>query len=215
MNIQRRFQPGMRIKRFHNGGKGPGHPHEGKYITDPAYTSSALVSDSPAPSGTTYDVDSDSMSEPDYTFISDPMERIRRQEFKETGGEKNPDTAVSPAGAKGRWQIMPATQKDLEDRKFIPKGLDASDPNDNRLMRDAKIASILKTSLVSNPPKPIPEVNKLARIYASYNFGEGNVRKALNKASEAGVDIYNDPRLWLDYLPEETKNYVNYILFDE
>ena len=33
MNIRRRFQPGMRIKRFHNGGKGPGHPHEGKYIT--------------------------------------------------------------------------------------------------------------------------------------------------------------------------------------
>ena len=27
MNIRRRFQPGMRIRKFHNGGKGPGHPH--------------------------------------------------------------------------------------------------------------------------------------------------------------------------------------------
>mgnify|MGYP003644615511 CR=1 FL=1 len=27
MNIRRRLQPGMRVKKFHNGGKGPGHPH--------------------------------------------------------------------------------------------------------------------------------------------------------------------------------------------
>ena len=82
-------------------------------------------------------------------------------------------------------------------------------------MRDAKITALLRTDIISNPPQPIPEVNKLARIYASYNFGEGNVRKALNRAAESGVDIYNDPRLWLDFLPKETKNYVNYILFNE
>ena len=27
MNINRRTIPGMRVRRFHNGGKGPGHPH--------------------------------------------------------------------------------------------------------------------------------------------------------------------------------------------
>tara|TARA_R110000744_G_scaffold24921_1_gene61986 strand:- start:56 stop:703 length:648 start_codon:yes stop_codon:yes gene_type:complete len=215
MEIRRKFQPGMKVRRFQDGGKGPGHPHNEKYSTDPSYIKNALVADSIAPAGTTYNEERDVMTRPDTTFITSAAERIERQEFKESGGESNPDTAVSPAGAKGRWQIMPATQKDLEDRGFIPKGLDASDPNDNRIMRDAKITALLRTDIISNPPQPIPEVNKLARIYASYNFGEGNVRKALNRAAESGVDIYNDPRLWFDFLPEETKNYVNYILFNE
>ena len=180
MNIRRSTPPGMRVRKFHNGGRGPGHPH----------------------SDTT-------------NYITSATERINRQLFKESGGEKDPNTAVSPAGAMGMWQIMPNTQQDLQDRGFIPPGLDPFDPNDSKIMRDAKITSLLKTSFISNPPKPIPEVNKLARIYASYNYGEGNVRKALNEASEKGVDIYGDPRQWLDFLPEETKNYVNYILFND
>ena len=32
MNINRRAVPGMKVRRFHNGGKGPGHPH-GKITT--------------------------------------------------------------------------------------------------------------------------------------------------------------------------------------
>lgn len=200
--------------RYDSGGKTE-PPYTGKYSTDDMYKLMALVEGSSAPEGTTYNVEDDTMDAPDTSYVSSSSERIKRQLFKESGGEKNPDIAVSPAGAMGRWQIMPATQRDLENRGFIPEGLDPANPEHNRQMRDAKIKAILKTSLVSNPPKAIPEVNKLARIYASYNFGEGNVRKALNKASEAGVDIYNDPRLWLDYLPEETKNYVNYILFYE
>tara|TARA_R110000765_G_scaffold314327_1_gene407181 strand:- start:4 stop:552 length:549 start_codon:yes stop_codon:yes gene_type:complete len=182
MNINRRAIPGMKVRRFHNGGKGPGHPHVTPDTTN--YTNSAA-------------------------------ERINRQLFKESGGEENPNTAVSPAGAMGKWQIMPNTQIDLQDRGYIPEGLDPFDPNDSKIMRDGKIAALLKTSFISSPPQPIPEVNKLARIYASYNYGEGNVRKALNKAKESGVDIYSDPRLWLEYLPEETSNYVKYILFDE
>ena len=182
MNINRRAVPGMKVRRFHNGGKGPGHPH-------------------PTPDTTNY--------------TNSAAERINRQLFKESGGEENPNTALSPAGAMGKWQIMPNTQQDLQDRGFIPVGLDPFNPNDSKIMRDGKINSLLKTSFISNPPQPIPEVNKLARIYASYNYGEGNVRKALNKAKELGVDIYSDPRLWLKYLPEETSNYVKYILFDE
>lgn len=180
MNINRRTIPGMRVRKFHEGGEVHEHPH----------------------SDTT-------------NYVSSAAERINRQLFKESGGEKNPNTAVSPAGAMGKWQIMPSTQQDLENRGFIPVGLDPFDANDSKIMRDGKINALLKTSFISNPPQSIPEVNKLARIYASYNYGEGNVRKALNKAKEYGVDIYGDPKLWLDYLPEETSNYVKYILFDE
>ena len=38
--------------------------------------------------------------------------------------------------------------------------------------------------------------------------------KALTKAKEKGVDIYSDPRLWMEYLPKETQGYLNKILFD-
>jgi hypothetical protein len=207
----------MRTLKFQNGGKNGDPTKDNKYSTDPMYKLMALVQSSPAPEGTTYNVEEDVMYAPDNSFVSESSERIDRQLFKETGGVaakgEDPNKAVSPAGAMGLWQIMPATKKDLEDRGFIPKGLDPFNPNDSRLMRDAKIRALLRTSFISNPPKPIPEVNKLARIYASYNLGEGRTRKILNKAAADGVDIYNDPRLWLQYLPKETREYVDHILF--
>mgnify|MGYP005815241153 FL=1 len=44
MNIQRRVKPGVRVKKFHNGGKGPGHPHEG-FVGYPTDDDSSLVSE--------------------------------------------------------------------------------------------------------------------------------------------------------------------------
>ena len=44
MNIQRRVKPGVRVKKFHNGGKGPGHPHEG-FVGYPTNDDSSLVSE--------------------------------------------------------------------------------------------------------------------------------------------------------------------------
>jgi hypothetical protein len=149
------------------------------------------------------------------SYVTNSSDRILRQMMAETGGERDPDRAVSPAGARGRWQIMPATQKDLEDRGFISKGLDPFDPLDSRIMRDAKIEAISGLSFVKSPPKPIPEVNRLARIYGSYNAGEGTVLKALERAKAEGVDIYGDPREWLEYLPKETQGYIQKILFEE
>lgn len=147
-------------------------------------------------------------------YNKNAADRIQRQMQAESGGERNPDRAVSPAGARGRWQIMPATQKDMEDRGLIPTGLDPFNPNHSRMMRDAKINALMKLPFIANPPQKIPEVNRLARIYASYNFGEGNTIKALTKAKNEGVNIYGDPRLWMSYLPEETRGYLNKILFD-
>jgi hypothetical protein len=217
MRYYKKANTGVKVK------KSNGEPPEGVSRINPLYMNYAEVPDSQAPAGVVYNPLDDSMEfpyeEPEIKYTTSFGDRLKRQLFKETSGVaakgKDPNKAVSPSGAKGLWQIMPATQKDLEDRGFIPKGLDPFDPNDSRLMRDAKITALLKTSFISNPPKPIPEVNKLARIYAAYNFGEGNVRKALNEASSEGVNIYGDPRLWLDYLPNETSEYVKYILFDE
>lgn len=150
-------------------------------------------------------------SSPD-DFINDQALRMNIQQFLES--TYNP-RAVSPAGARGLYQIMPGTQKDLEDRGFIERGLDPFNPDHSKMMRDAKINSLLKASWISNPAKPIPEANKLARIYAAYNWGEGNTLKMLENLKAQGVDIYNDPREWTSFLPEETRNYVGKILYGE
>lgn len=150
-------------------------------------------------------------SSPD-DFINDQALRTEIQQFLESSYDPR---AVSPAGARGLYQIMPGTQKDLEDRGFIEKGLDPFNPTHSKTMRDAKINALLKTGFISNPPKPIPEANRLARIYASYNWGEGNVRDMLENLKTQGVDIYNDPREWTSFLPEETRNYVGKILYGD
>lgn len=147
-------------------------------------------------------------------YMMDSAERIRRQRMMETGGEKDPDRAVSPAGAQGYWQIMPTTRMDLQDRGLVPEGMDPFNREHSRMMRDAKINALSRLQFIANPPQKIPEVNRLARIYASYNHGEGNTRKALERAKAEGVNIYDDPRLWLSYLPSETQKYVKGILFD-
>lgn len=194
MSLVKRAQEGMRVK------KKDGDPK--KESTGYARLDARLARmAAEAPSDTT-------------NYMRDSAERIQRQMQAESGGERDPDRAVSEAGAMGRWQIMPDTQRDLEDRGLIPRGLDPYDSKASRQMRDAKINALMKLQFIDNPPQPIPEVNKLARIYASYNYGEGNVLKALNKAKEEGVDIYGDPRAWMGYLPEETRGYLNKILFD-
>jgi len=138
-------------------------------------------------------------------------DRLQRQIMAESS---NNPMAVSPVGARGLFQIMPATQKDLEDRGLISSGLDPFNPEHSRHMRDAKINALSELSWIKEPPQKIPEVNRLARIYASYNAGEGRIKTALERAKADGVDIYGDPRLWFDYIPEETRGYLNKILFD-
>ena len=141
--------------------------------------------------------------------VSGVAGRIQRQMMAESSG--NPE-AVSDAGARGLFQIMPATQKDLEDRGLIPEGLDPFNPKHSRQMRDAKINALSDLSWIKNPPQPISEKNRLARIYASYNAGEGRVKSALEKAKADGVDIYGDPEAWYKYLPSETQDYLPKIL---
>jgi len=150
--------------------------------------------------------------QPDTTnYTSSQSERLQKQIMAESSG--NPE-AVSPAGARGLLQIMPATQADLEQRGLIPKELDPFNPEHSKQMRDAKIDALSRLSWIKNPPQEIPEVNRLARIYASYNAGEGRVKAALEKAKEDGVDIYGDPREWFEYIPKETRGYLNRILFN-
>ena len=48
----------------------------------------------------------------------------------------------------------------------------------------------------------IDEDERLRRTMAAYNWGTGNLNKAMNKYGDA----------WLEHVPTETRNYVNFIV---
>lgn len=123
-----------------------------------------------------------SLSNTDAAITPELLDRLRKVE---SGGNNK---AVSPKGAQGPYQFMPATAKDL--------GLD--DPTDPIASRAA--AETYLTRLVKMFGTP-----QLA--LAAYNYGPGNVRKAQEQSLKKGdgtdfEDIY-------DLLPKETRNYVS------
>jgi hypothetical protein len=90
---------------------------------------------------------------------------------KETGGSKNPATAVSSAGAQGIMQLMPGTAKDMGVQ-------DAFDPRQN-IEGGVKYLALLEKKY-GDP--------KLAAI--AYNWGPGNTDKWL----KAGADMAKLPK---------------------
>lgn len=128
----------------------------------------------------------------------------------ETGGLKNPDAAVSPAGAQGRMQVMPATAADPgfgvrpaqlgPDGKPLPGELD-------RVGRDFLGAM---TARYDQP----------ALVLAAYNAGPGAVDDWMHGTNASGKNpnrmLLGDPRAgqistadWIDKIPfQETKSYV-------
>jgi len=77
---------------------------------------------------------------------------------KETGGLKNPATAVSPAGAMGVMQLMPATAKQLG----------VTDPFNADENINGGVKYLAQLSKMFNDPK---------LVAAAYNAGPGNVQK--------------------------------------
>lgn len=100
-------------------------------------------------------------------------------------------TAVSPMGAAGLWQFMPATGKSY--------GLEINSLVDER--RDP----IRSTQAACRYLKDLYAIyNDWSLAIAAYNCGPGNVNKAMARAGEKSRnfwDIY-------DYLPRETRGYV-------
>ncbi len=102
-------------------------------------------------------------------------------------------TAVSPAGAAGLWQFMPATAKAY--------GLEVNSLVDERC--DPKMATKAACRFILDMYKIYGD---WTLVIAAYNCGPGNVNKALARSGidkESGTfwDIYY-------YLPRETRGYV-------
>lgn len=98
--------------------------------------------------------------------------------------DKNGRVITSPAGARYAMQVMPATARNPG--YGIKPAADDSPAEWNRVGRD-KLAVLLKR-YGGDPVK----------TWAAYNWGEGNVDKAIKAA---GAD-------WLASAPQETRNYV-------
>lgn len=124
-----------------------------------------------------------------------------RQHYAETRFKPN---RVSGPGAKGPYQIMPRTWN-----AYAPKGADINNYNDNKAVRDA-VMDDLYNSRWAQKGHPSDSV-RTAKALAAYNWGSGNVIDHLNELKKRGTDIYHSMD-WIDTLPDETRNYVNFIL---
>lgn len=94
----------------------------------------------------------------------------------------NPN-AVSPAGATGLMQLMPPTAKEY--------GVDARDPYASIDAAGKKMAGLIKYYN-----------GDMAKAVAAYNYGEGNLNRAIRKAGDN----------WLSATPRETQLYVSNVL---
>lgn len=124
-----------------------------------------------------------------------------RQHFAETRFKAN---QTSRAGAKGPYQIMQKTWD-----AYASDGMDINDYKDNKTVRD-RIMDNLYNSGWTKKGYPSDSV-RTAKTLAAYNWGPGNVIGHLNALKNQGVDIYHSMD-WIDTLPNETRNYVNFIL---
>lgn len=94
----------------------------------------------------------------------------------------NPE-AESPAGAKGLMQFMPATANEY--------GINARDPYASIDAAGKKMSGLVKYYN-----------GDMAKAVAAYNYGEGNLNKAIRKAGDN----------WISAVPRETQFYVSKVL---
>ena len=98
--------------------------------------------------------------------------------------DANGNLITSPAGAKGKMQVMPGTEGDPG---FGVRPMqDNSDAERTRVGRDY-LAAMLRR--YGNDP---------AKAWAAYNWGPGNLDNAIKKHGDG----------WLDHAPDETRKYV-------
>lgn len=100
--------------------------------------------------------------------------------MSESGGDPN---AVSPKGARGLMQVMPATARDPG---FGIRPSDGTQADDVRLGREYRAAMEKRYG------------GDLAKMFAAYNAGPGRIDDLMARYGSN----------WLAYAPAETRNYV-------
>lgn len=134
----------------------------------------------------------------------DEEEIALRQMYAESSFKKN---QKSSAGAKGLYGIMPSTL-DAYKKETKNTNVDLDDYNDARQVRDWALQKQLKSDIFKVPQS---DSAYYAKKLAAYNWGQGNLRKHLKKKEREGVDI-NNSLDWIEDIPTEILNYINFIL---
>lgn len=134
----------------------------------------------------------------------DYEEIAERQRFMESAYNNR---AVSHKGARGAWGIMPSAKREyIQLGKGRPGNL--NDPKYNRKIRDYMMRRVTRSDAFY--PEDTDSV-RIGKQLAYYNWGMGNMRNYLKEQEKKGVDTRYSFE-WLNELPEETRNYVNFIL---
>ena len=127
--------------------------------------------------------------------VSELPSAIIRNAFAqvETGGEANPDTAISKSGAVGKYQIMPSTAK------WIAAQIGDTSYHPNKLKNPTYSARLNEwyTKYLSDMFD-----GDLSLVAAAYNAGPNAIKAAQSKSKDKS---FNGIRR---YLPEETRAYV-------
>lgn len=119
---------------------------------------------------------------------------------KQFGADGKPLT--SPKGAIGIAQVMPTTAPEAAKLAGLPW-------DENRYKNDPAYNKALGLAYFQKQLQD--NGGDLAKAYAAYNAGPGRLADAVKKAEQSAKLAKNDPaagRTWLDYLPQETKDYV-------
>lgn len=124
----------------------------------------------------------------------DLVDLKNRQLFTESRGNER---AKSPRGASGLYQIMPDTAKWYADSTGN-KG-SVWDPTYNEQIRDWLMERLYNYDWAKSAKT---DEERWRRAYAGYNWGSGNMSKAISK--------YGDD--WYKHAPKETRDYVTFII---
>lgn len=142
-----------------------------------------------------------------YGFYDAPIDQKDIEARQHYAESRFKNKQRSGPGARGPYQIMPRTWDAYQKKLGLSGNID--DYNDNKAVRDALMGD-LYNSRWATKGYPSDSV-RTAKALAAYNWGSGNLTNHLNNLKQQGSDIYHSMD-WIDTLPGETRNYVNFIL---
>ena len=121
-----------------------------------------------------------------------PAQLVQAVTHQESAG--NP-RAISPKGAAGLMQVMPATYREWAPKVGLAADSDPLDPANNQKVGTAYLGYLMQRY-----------GNNVPLALAAYNWGMGNLDKAI--AAQGTTDI----QLLAHHMPEETRSYVTHIM---
>lgn len=152
------------------------------------------------------------VEEPVVDLFSDEAKARRRVKQRYAESKFNDKAFNKGSKAQGAWQIVPITYQDYLGRGKGKAG-NLDDPEYNGKIRDF-VMGIIPRDLKKHWSENDSDLNKLAKLYAAYNWGAGNLRGYFSNRLSKGLSN-DDPHEWVEGLNPETKRYVKYLVFDE